>query len=95
MTNTTENKYTPDWVSPPGETLADILKEREMPRRVFANRMGMTRKETYRLMKGEIEITTRIACKLELALGVPSAHFWVERERLYRKSLTNRIFYNY
>lgn len=90
MTNTTENTYTPDWVSPPGETLADILKEREIPLRVFANRIGMTRKETYRLMKGEIEITTRIACKLENAFGVPSARFWIERERLYRESLANQ-----
>jgi plasmid maintenance system antidote protein VapI len=90
MTNTTENTYLPDWVSPPGETLADILKEREIPIRVFANRMGMTRKETYRLMKGEIEITTRIAYKMELALWIPSARFWIERERLYRESLANQ-----
>ena len=87
MTNTIENKYTPDWVSPPGETIADISREREMPRREFANRMGMTRSETYRLMKGEIEITNRIACQLENAFGLPTAHFWLERERLYRESL--------
>ena len=91
MTNTTENRYAPDWVSPPGETIAEILKEREIPRRVFANRMGMTRKETYRLMEGEIEITTRIACKLENAFGVPPARFWIDRERLYRESLANQI----
>ena len=91
MTNTTENTYTPDFVSPPGETIAEILRERKIPRRVFANRMGMTRKETYRLMKNEIEITTRIACKLENAFGVPSARFWIERERLYRESLINQI----
>ena len=87
MTNTIENKYAPDFISPPGETLTEILKEREIPRRVFANRMGMTRNETYRLMEGEIEITTRIACKLENALGVPFTRFWIERERLYRESL--------
>ena len=91
MTNIIENKYTPDFVSPPGETIAEILKEREIPRRAFANRMGMTRKETYRLIEGEIEITTRIACKLENAFGVPTAHFWIERERLYRESLANQI----
>lgn len=89
MTNTTENRHAPDWVSPPGETIAEILKERQIPRRAFANRMGMTRKETYRLIEGEIEITTRIACKLENAFGVPTARFWINRERLYRESLTN------
>ena len=87
MTNTIENRYAPDFISPPGETIVEILKEREIPRRVFANRMGLTIKETYRLMEGEIEITTRIACKLENAFGVPTAHFWIERERLYRQYL--------
>ena len=91
MTNTIENKYAPDFISPPGETIAEILREREIPRRVFANRIGMTRKETYRLMEGKIEITIRIACKLENAFGVPSARFWIERERLYRESLANQI----
>lgn len=85
-----KNTYTPDWVSPPGETIADILKEKEIPRRVFANRMGMTRKETCRLMEGEIEITTCIACKLENAFGVPTARFWIDRERLYRESLVKK-----
>ncbi len=32
-----------------------------------------------------------IAYKMELALGVPSARFWIERERLYRESLVNQI----
>ena len=90
MINTFENKYAPDFISPPGETIAEILREREIPLRVFANRMEMTRKETSRLMEGEIEITTRIACRLEYAFGVPTAHFWKERERLYRESLANQ-----
>lgn len=44
MTNTTENRFTPDWVSSPGETLADILKERKITRTEFANRMGLPKK---------------------------------------------------
>jgi hypothetical protein len=28
---------------------------------------------------------------MELALGVPSARFWIERERLYREFLVNQI----
>jgi hypothetical protein len=38
-----------------------------------------------------VEITIRIAYKMELALGVPTARFWIERERLYRESLVNQI----
>lgn len=89
MTNTTENRYAPDWVSPPGETLADILKERGITRNEFANRMGLPKKTINQLIKGKVKITIRIAYKMELALGVPTARFWINRERLYRESLTN------
>lgn len=91
MTNTAENKYTPDWVSPSGETLADILKERKITRSEFANRMGLSKKTINQLIKGKVEITICIAYKMESVLGVPSARFWIERERLYRESLANQI----
>lgn len=91
MTNTTENKYTPDRVSPPGETLAGILKERKITRSELAQRMGVPKKTINQLIKGKAEITIRIAYKMELALWTPSARFWIERERLYRESLANQI----
>ena len=91
ITNTTENTYTPDWVSPPGETLADILKERKITRSEFAQRMRLPKNTINQLIKGKVEITIRIAYKMELALGVPTARFWIERERLYRESLANQI----
>jgi addiction module HigA family antidote len=91
MTNTTENTYAPDFVSPPGETLAEILKKRKITRTEFASRMKLPKKTINQLIKGKAEITVCIACKMELALGVPSARFWIERERLYRESLINQI----
>jgi plasmid maintenance system antidote protein VapI len=91
MTNTTENTYTPNFVSPPGKTLAKILKERKIPKTEFASRMELPKKTINQLIKGKAKITVRIAYKMELALGVPSARFWIERERLYRESLVNQI----
>jgi addiction module HigA family antidote len=91
MTNTTENIYTPNFVSPGGETLAKILKERKITRTEFASRMELPKKTINQLIKGKAKITVRIAYKMELALGVPSARFWIERERLYRESLVNQI----
>jgi addiction module HigA family antidote len=91
MTNTIENKYTPDFVSPPGETLAEILEERNMSQSELAQRMGRPKKTINEIIKGKEEITVCIAYKMELALGVPSARFWIERERLYRESLINQI----
>jgi plasmid maintenance system antidote protein VapI len=94
MTNTTENTYTPNFVSPPGKTLAKILKERKIPKTEFASRMELPKKTINQLIKGKAKITVRIAYKMELALGVPSARFWIERERLYRESLVNQIDLN-
>jgi plasmid maintenance system antidote protein VapI len=91
MTNTTENTYTPNFVSPPGKTLAKILKERKIPKTEFASRMELPKKTINQLIKGKAKITVRIAYKMELALGVPSARFWIERERLYREFLVNQI----
>ena len=83
MTNTIEN-------TPPGETISDILKERGIPLRIFANRMEMSRKEAFRLLASETEITDSIACKLENAFGLPNAHFWILSEELYRESLARK-----
>lgn len=91
MANAVKNKYTPDWVSPPGETLAKILKERGITRNEFANRMGLPKKTVNQLIKGKVEISVRIAYKMGLVLGVPTARFWIEREKLYRESLANQI----
>ena len=91
MTNTIENKYTSNFVSPPGKTLAKILKERKITKTEFASRMELPKKTINQLIKGKAEITVCIAYKMELALGVPSARFWIERERLYQESLINQI----
>ena len=78
MTNTIENKYTSNFVSPPGKTLAKILKERKITKTEFASRMELPKKTINQLIKGKAEITVCIAYKMELALGVPSARFWIE-----------------
>ena len=91
MTNTTENRYAPDWVSPPGKTLAEILKERKITRTEFANRIGLSKKTVNQIIKGKVKITIPIAYKMGIVLGVPTARFWIERERLYRESLANQI----
>jgi len=90
MTNTIENKYTPDFISSPGETLAEVLKERKITKSELAQRMGLPKKTINQLIKGKVEITVPIAYKMELALWIPTAHFWIERERLYRESLANK-----
>jgi addiction module HigA family antidote len=90
MTNTIENKYTPDFVSPPGETLAEILEEKNMSQSELAQRMGRPKKTINEIIKGKAKITIDTSLQIQLVLGTP-ASFWIGRERLYRESLVNQI----
>jgi addiction module HigA family antidote len=89
MTNTIENRYAPDFISPRGETLAEILEERNMSQSELAQRMGRPRKTINEIIKGKAEITSDTALQIELVLGTP-ASFWMERERLYREYLARK-----
>jgi addiction module HigA family antidote len=89
MTNTIENRYAPDFISPPGETLAEILEERNMSQSELAQRMGRPKKTINEIIKGKAEITIDTALQIELVLGTP-ASFWMERERLYREYLARK-----
>ena len=79
-------KFSPDWISPPGETIADILEEREWTQTDFAARMGQSTKHISLLLNGKAAITEETALKLESVLG-STASFWLNREAQYRESL--------
>jgi addiction module HigA family antidote len=89
MSNIIQNKYMPDYVSPPGETLAEILEDREMSQAELAERMGRPKKTINEIIRGKAEITVATALELEKVLGT-SARFWNEREWRYRESLARR-----
>ncbi len=84
-----DNHYIPDNVSPPGETLEEILDERRMKQVEFAQRIGMSRKHLKQILDGNAPITPETALKFERALGVP-ARFWNNREQQYRDFLARR-----
>ncbi|HTD24518.1 MAG TPA: ImmA/IrrE family metallo-endopeptidase [Terriglobales bacterium] len=77
-----ENPFKPDWVSCPGETMADILEERSCSSTEFAQRMGYSAKQVSELLKGRTTISFETACRLELVLGA-TADFWIAREAQY------------
>ncbi len=78
-----ESAFRPDWVSPPGHTVADILRERHYSLAEFARRMGYTPNEVEELLKSRVRISSETARKLELVLGA-TADFWMMREAQYR-----------
>jgi HTH-type transcriptional regulator / antitoxin HigA len=80
------NEFQPNWVSPPGDTILDILREKAMSIADFAIGMGETRLATDALLRGHAELTTKHAKKLEGMFGVPFG-FWLARENQYRQDL--------
>jgi addiction module HigA family antidote len=83
------NEYVPDQVSPPGETLLEVLDERGITQAELAERTGRPRKTINEIVKGKAAITPETALQLERALGVP-ASFWNNRESRYREFLARQ-----
>ncbi len=82
----TTRTFTPDWVSPPGDTIADILEERDWTQVQLADRLGYTTKHISLLINGKAPINEETALKLERVLGSTTA-FWLNREAQYRAGL--------
>jgi addiction module HigA family antidote len=78
--------FQPDWVSPPGESIADLLEEKGWSQAEFSQRCGYTTKHVSQLINGKAVITEGTAIKLERVLG-SSARFWMTREAQYRESV--------
>jgi len=86
MDRVIRNEYVPSDVSPPGDTLRELLAERGISQTDLAARMGRPQKTISEITNGKAAITADTALELELVLGVP-AEFWVARERDYRTHL--------
>lgn len=78
--------FTPDWVSPPGDTIANLLEERDWTQAQLADRLGYTKKHVSHLINGKAPITEETAIKLERVLGSTTG-FWLNREAQYRAQL--------
>lgn len=81
-----KNQYVPESVSPPGETLEELLQERKISQMELAERTGLTPKTVNEIIKGKAPITSETALLLERVLAVP-ARFWNGREKGYREFL--------
>jgi plasmid maintenance system antidote protein VapI len=79
-------EFSPSWVSPPGETIDDLLKERGITAAELAIQLGMGDSEIDALSAGRKELDLSVANKLEAVFG-GSAEFWVAREQQYRQGL--------
>jgi HTH-type transcriptional regulator / antitoxin HigA len=86
MATTEISTFDPDWVSPPGDTIRDLLEERSWSLAEFGKRLGWGTDRIDGLLNGETSISFEIALDLEQILGA-SANFWTIRESQYRASI--------
>lgn len=89
MVDSVKNRYVPKEVSPPSDTLRELLRERGLTQSELATRMGRPEKTVSKIVNGKAAITVETALQLELVLGVPAA-FWNAREQQYRQHVARR-----
>jgi HTH-type transcriptional regulator/antitoxin HigA len=81
-----ETAFQPNWVSPPGETIADVLRERKLTVGEFSQRIGQTQEQTAELLLGHSKITLGLARRLSDVLG-GSVEFWMARDFRYHQQI--------
>ena len=80
------NEYEPDTVSPPGETLTEVLADKQITLSQLAEQMGQDYRTVLDIVHGAIHITPDIALQLEKILDI-EADFWITRELDFQISL--------
>ena len=77
----------------PGETLAEALEERIMTQSELAARTGMSELYIEQVIKGQQDITSEFASKLEGAFGIESL-FWMNLQKNY-DDITSKLWEEY
>jgi hypothetical protein len=72
----------PDLIIHPGETIADVLVERDITQAELATLVGVTSAYISQIIKGKRDISTRFAVALEYALKIPKS-FWINLQANY------------
>lgn len=84
------DEFRPDWVSAPGDTIVDILRQRHLSGREFAAMIGLSAEDADHLLSGRSSVTITVARKLVEVVGA-SVEFWMHRDFLYRQDI-ERVF---
>src|SRR5688572_13827382 len=82
------NEFHPNWASAPGETIADILRERNINESEFARQIEYELEDIQDLIQGRAVITLATARDLKQVLG-GSVEFWMARDFQYRQDIAS------
>ncbi|MBB1318162.1 ImmA/IrrE family metallo-endopeptidase [Shewanella sp. SR43-4] len=77
------NDFYPDWVSPPGETIVELLDECGLSAEELGRKIGLSVHKSYKLLAGELKIENSLAYQLESTFNV-SSRFWITRDEIYQ-----------
>jgi HTH-type transcriptional regulator / antitoxin HigA len=84
------NRFEPDYVVPPGDTLSEVLEERSMTQAELSRRTGLSTKHINQIVAGEATISPETALKLERVTRVP-ARFWTQLEAVHQEQRSRRL----
>lgn len=76
----------PNWTSPPGATIARVMKTREIDASELAEAVGLSLHDFESLLQGRHRVNTKLADALALHLGA-TARFWLARDKDYIRDL--------
>jgi addiction module HigA family antidote len=83
---TAVNEYNPDYATPPGETIQELIQSSPFSFKEFATQSGISCQHLKQLLAGKQALTNEIAIKLELITSM-TASFWMRLEAQYRQDL--------
>jgi HTH-type transcriptional regulator / antitoxin HigA len=78
--------FQPEWVSPPGETIAHFLDEKKESVSAFSQRLGKPESFVQALLRGNQAIDDPLATMLARLVGA-TATFWMKREQHFRSEI--------
>ena len=76
--------FNPDWVSPPGHTIEDVMEEQGISKGDFCRLCNFSLTFLNYLLVGDALINEEIAEILSRVLGA-SKEFWLKREETFRR----------
>lgn len=78
--------FMPNWASPPGQTITQLMAKANVSRHELALKMDMTTNQAAALIAGVSKLTKETAEKLATVFG-GSPEFWLSRDRQFRKDV--------
>jgi plasmid maintenance system antidote protein VapI len=78
----TAEAFSPLWISPPGDTIADLMEMRSVTADALSADLGCAREELEKVIVGEIRLSPELADGLKRCLGATKS-FWLRRDAQY------------